>query len=595
MVWLAIASPAAAGTSVLFLHTYGQDQPLRLALDTGIQKALRQSRPEGIVAYFETIEVHRFPDPQYEQVMAEYLQRKYTDIDVSVIAVTFDSALTFLIKHRPDLFPGIPIVALLSSHQSFDADLDITAIWNSLPVGKTVGTALSLRPEIRRIVVVDSALASGNDIQREVTDQLNMFGNRIVFDYLKDLPLEDVVDRIRSLPPDAAVLFLRQLVGKEGQPLIPLEGLQAVLKVSPVPVFGVNEQQIGSGMVGGVMYDSEGDGEQLVQTALRIVNGTRARDIPATEGPEVPLFDWRQIERWNLRQSTLPVGSRLLFRQPDFWALYGRYVLAAAMIFVLQSLLIAGLLLERASRRRAEHSLRNSETALRASAEQVQDLAGRLIAAQEDERRRIAIELHDDVSQGLAMLAMELDQLSRASATMRSGSVGAATAVARIADITSSVSALSRRLHPAKLEGMGLTDAVSGLCRDVSRMHRIHVEFQNGALPSTITPDVALCVYRITQEALHNVTKHSGAKQASVQLSANDNNLVLKIADSGKGFDVARSSTSGLGLVNIRDRVTFLKGRLEIHSAPGAGTQLMTQIPIRTEANGAGRVRSFAN
>jgi signal transduction histidine kinase len=296
-----------------------------------------------------------------------------------------------------------------------------------------------------------------------------------------------------------------------------------------------------------------------------------------------------------MRRSTLPAGSQLLFREPDFWALYGRYALAAAIIFVLQSLLIAGLLLERASRRRAEHSLRDSEAALRASAEQVQDLAGRLIAAQEDERRRIAIELHDDVSQGLAMLAMELDQLSRASATMRSGSVGAATAVARIADITSSVSALSRRLHPAKLEGMGLTDAVSGLCRDVSRMHRIHVEFQNSALPSTITPDVALCVYRITQEALHNVTKHSGAKQASVQLSATDNNLVLKIADSGKGFDVARSSTSGLGLVNIRDRVTFLKGRLEIHSAPGAGTQLMTQIPIRTEANPASRARFLGN
>jgi len=591
MMLLATASPAMAGTSVLFLHTYGQDQPVRLALDAGIQKALRQSKTEGIVAYFETIELHRFPDSQYEQVMADYLQRKYAGIDVGVIAVTFDTALKFLIRHRADFFRGIPIVALLSSHQSFDADLDITAIWNSLPVGKTVGTALSLRPEIRRIVVIDGALASGNDIQQEVTDQLNTFGSRIVVEYLKDLPLESVLDRLRSLPPDAAVLFLRQLIGREQQPLIPLEGLEAVLKTSPVPVFGVSEQQIGTGMVGGVMYDSEGDGEQLVQTALRIVNGTRAHDIPATEGPEVTQFDWRQIERWNLRQSALPARSQILFREPNFWALYGRYVLAAAVIFVLQSLLIAGLLLHRANRRRAENSLRESEAALRASAEQVQDLAGRLIAAQEDERRRIAIELHDDVSQGLALLSMELDQLSRASATAQSG----ATAVARIADITSSVSALSRRLHPAKLEGMGLTDAVSGLCRDVSQMHRIHVEFQNSPLPSTITPDVALCVYRITQEALHNVTKHSGAKRASVQLSASDNNLVLKIADSGKGFDVARSSTSGLGLVNIRDRVTFLKGRLEIHSAPGAGTQLLTQIPIRTDANAASRGRFLAN
>jgi signal transduction histidine kinase len=591
---MVLATPALARTSVLVVHTYGQDQPVRGALDEGIQKSLRLSGPEGITTYFETIEIHRFPDPQYEQLMSAYLQRKYQSVHVDVIVVAFDTALNFLLRHRSDLFPDRPIVALLTSHQSFDKDLDITAIWNSLPVSKTVAAALALRPEIRRLVVVDSALASGNDVQREVTEQLKTFGNRIAVDYLKDLPLDRVVDRVRTLPPDAAVLYLRQLINEDQQPSIPRQGLEAVLRASPVPVFGISDQQIGSGIVGGVMFDSTGDGQQLGETALRIASGTRARDIPAVEGPEIPLFDWRQIERWGLRAEALPAGSRVLFREAGFWPQYGRYVLAAAIIFLLQSLLIGGLLLHRASRRRAERSLRESEEALRASAERVQDLAGRLIAAQEDERRRIAIELHDDVSQALAMLSIELDQLSQDAASSRSRSAGASTAVARIADITSSVSALSRRLHPPKLE-MGLTDAVSGLCRDVSRTHSIHVEFQNSPLPPTIAPDVALCVYRITQEALHNVTKHSGAKRASVQLSASDNNLVLKIADSGKGFDIGRSSTKGLGLVNIRDRVNFLRGRLEIQSAPGAGTQLMTQIPIRSEANAASRPRSIPN
>ena len=465
----------------------------------------------------------------------------------------------------------------------------ITAIWNSLPIGKTVALALTLRPEIRRIVVIDGALANVDDIQRDATDQLQAFGSRIVVDYLKDLPLDRVVDHLHALPRDAAVLYLRQLIGNERESLIPLAGLEAVVKASPVPVFSVSDQQIGTGIVGGVMFDSTGDGERLGSTALRIGCGVRARDIPSVDGPEVPMFDWRQLERWKLREAALPAGSRVLFREGTFWTSYGRYVIVAVSVCLLQTLLIVALLLERASRKRAQRSLRDSEAALRTSAEHVRDLAGRLIAAQEDERRRIAIELHDDVSQGLALLSIELDQLDRTSTTSRSKSVGTSTIAARIADITSSVSALSVRLHPSRLEVLGLADAVQRLCHDVSSTHSIQIEFQNRALPPRIAPEVALCVYRIAQEALHNVTKHSGADRAVVHLSASENNLVLKVIDAGKGFDMRGPAAHGLGLLSIRDRVNFLNGTLDIQSAPGAGTQLTTQIPIRTEALVASR------
>src|SRR4029077_3287760 len=181
------------------------------------------------------------------------------------------------------------------------------------------------------------------------------------------------------------------------------------------------------------------------------------------------------------------------------------------------------------------------------------------------------IELHDDVSQGLALLAIELDQLDRGSAKSRSRSSGTSAIAARIADITSSVSALSLRLHPSRLEVLGLTDAMERLCHDVSSTHSIQIEFQNKALPPRIAPEVALCVYRIAQEALHNVTKHSGANHAFVHLSASEDNLVLKVTDSGKGFDMRGPAAHGLGLLSIRDRVNFLNGSLDIQSAPGAG------------------------
>src|SRR5580765_6407910 len=108
---LATTTPALARTSVLVLHTYGQDQPVRAALDEGILTALRPSGPDGTVTYFETVEIHRFPEPQYEQLMSEYLQRKYENVHVDAIVVLFDTALNFLLRHRPALLPGIPIVA----------------------------------------------------------------------------------------------------------------------------------------------------------------------------------------------------------------------------------------------------------------------------------------------------------------------------------------------------------------------------------------------------------------------------------------------------------------------------------------------------
>ena len=226
------------------------------------------------------------------------------------------------------------------------------------------------------MVVVDGALASGDDVQREIANQLKAFGSQIVIDYLKDLPLDPVVEQVRALPPDAAVLFLRQLIGNDQDFISQRDALAAVIESSPVPVFVTSDQLVGTGVVGGTTFDSTGEGEQLGRTALRVVRGIRARDIPSVEGPEIPLFDWRQLERWKLREAALPAGSQVLFREATFWTSYGRYVIVAVSVCLLQTLLIVALLLERASRKRAERSLRDSEAALRTSAEHVRDLAG---------------------------------------------------------------------------------------------------------------------------------------------------------------------------------------------------------------------------
>jgi signal transduction histidine kinase len=227
------------------------------------------------------------------------------------------------------------------------------------------------------------------------------------------------------------------------------------------------------------------------------------------------------------------------------------------------------------ARKRTETALHDNEIELRSTVERNRHLAGRLIAAQEGERHRIARELHDDLSQKLAMLSIDLTQLGSTSA-MRE--VAVAAGLQRISDrtneIASGVHRLSHRLHPARLHALGLIPSLEALCRDTSRQHGTLVEFKHDDVRDLLDPDLALCLYRVAQEALRNVVRHSGATHASVRLRHRDEEVSLQIADDGAGFLVREREATGLGLISMRERVTFLGGTLTIDAAPGRGTQI---------------------
>jgi signal transduction histidine kinase len=231
--------------------------------------------------------------------------------------------------------------------------------------------------------------------------------------------------------------------------------------------------------------------------------------------------------------------------------------------------------------RAAQQALRQSETALRASLLENQTLIGRVIAAQEAERRRIARDLHDDLSQKMAVLNFEVNQLA-------SGQSGDPEAFERrirqlsqyVGDIGANLRDLSLRLHPDKLETLGLVTAVESICRDMSRQHDIVVQFEDRGVPRAIDPNVSLCLYRVVQEALHNIVKHGGARQASVKLAGSSGAIELHVADQGRGFIPDAPGNRGLGLVSMRERVKLLGGQIAIDSSPGAGVKLAVRIPL---------------
>lgn len=250
-------------------------------------------------------------------------------------------------------------------------------------------------------------------ILEEIRTQLEPLRDRLEIIYLKDLPLDELLARVEALPADSILFLARQGIRTRQQSMETVDALHEIVRVARVPTYGATDRLVGEGFVGGLMLSSEGDGALLAETALRIVNGVPVRDIPPREGVTVTMFDWRQLRRFGIHETLLPPGSDVRFRELTFWDLYGRYALAAFAVTVGQAALIAGLLLHRARRRRAEAALRGHEAALMASHQEIKTLAGRSIAAQEVERARIGRELHDDVCQKLAVLNIDVTQLGR--------------------------------------------------------------------------------------------------------------------------------------------------------------------------------------
>lgn len=228
---------------------------------------------------------------------------------------------------------------------------------------------------------------------------------------------------------------------------------------------------------------------------------------------------------------------------------------------------------------------RNAERGLRESQLELRELTGRLLISQEAERRRIARELHDDFSQSLALLSVQVDILRGQPADSPQFAGILDDLSTGVKQLSSSLHELSHQLHPFKLEQMGLVPAIRGVCLEVAHNHSLKIDFQTDEPLPAVSLDRAVCLYRIVQEALRNVVRHSQATVVQIKLACDRTaGLTLEIADNGCGFQVsAVDGAGGLGLLSMRERLHYLAGTLQILSQPGAGTTVVASLPRDSE------------
>jgi len=243
-------------------------------------------------------------------------------------------------------------------------------------------------------------------------------------------------------------------------------------------------------------------------------------------------------------------------------------------VLAVSGLTLAAVITERQRAETAREQQKRVEDAL-------SNVNRKLIQAQEQERARIGRELHDDIGQRLAMLSVKLAGLALGSAEPTANRAQAIELQKLASGIASDVQMLSHELHSSKVAILGAAASMRMFCTEFAGQHEIEIKFESDNLPPDLSSDIALCLYRVLQEALHNAAKHSGARQFDVRTWATNRDVHLEVRDDGVGFDVSTArQSSGLGLVSMQERVKLVAGDLRVTSAPHRGTTVHARVPL---------------
>ncbi|HSL50113.1 MAG TPA: ATP-binding protein [Candidatus Deferrimicrobiaceae bacterium] len=353
------AREAKEGRVVVLLYPEARLLPEILAVEDAIRPTLD---PAGAVhLYTEYLDLSRLSDEQYEGQVITFLREKYASRRIDLIMPVAFPTLRFFLKHRAELFPGVPAVfcaANLDAVAGLELGSDITGVRLRSEWGATLEAALALQPATRRAVVITGTSEVDESLQAAAARDLARYRDRVEVTYLTGRPIARVLDEVAALPKDAIVLFVSMLRDQAGRLFTDREVVSLIARASSVPVYSWSETHLGHGIVGGRLASFETQGTLAAELAVRVLRGEQAETLPVVDGGGTAyMFDERQLRRWGLSSSRLPPDSIVRYREASLWALYGWNVVGAGALVVALALLSTGLLIERSGRRRAELSL----------------------------------------------------------------------------------------------------------------------------------------------------------------------------------------------------------------------------------------------
>jgi signal transduction histidine kinase len=569
---------------VLLLNEVGLSHSLTDVMTREIVSGVQSSNGPAVEFYSESLDsISLFGTPSLPETR-DWLAKKYAGTKLDVVVAIGPDAIRFVADYADNIFPGVPIVICGgAADQAGNPNLGsrFTGTWQKREPGRTLEAALRLFPNTRRVYVVGGSSVYDRVVTAATKEFISSFRDGVEFSFLEEMEMAKLLEQLKTLPENSIVFYTSYFQDSVGHRFLnATQALPMIASAANAPVFGMSDTYLGHGIVGGDLMNFQEQGKVTAAIVSRLLEGERAENISIETLSSTYMFDGNELQRWHVPESRLPSGSVVLFRKPGVWDMAKRFWVVT-LLFILGFSAFLGY-------------LHNNYTRLTLAKEKEKHLSGKLMHAEEKERRRIASELHDDFSQRLAVLSLGLENVDEATpASFTDVHKQLHDLVKSTSDLSTDLHTLSHQLHSSTLESLGLVPAVAALCKEFTATQGIRVDFTPVEVPRTIDSDTALSVFRIVQEGLRNLKKYSGTGEATVNLRVTGDRLEVTVRDEGSGFDLKGLRTNeGLGIRSMEERVRSLGGKFELRSEPGKGTTLRAWLPLKSGGESQGAAAS---
>lgn len=602
---------AQARFQVLVMFDEDNDLPGMASIQRGLRQTLVEEFGDDIGFYTESLQLTQFRDRDSDSILSDFLGRKYQGERLDLIIAVMEPSLDFLLRHRDSLFAGTPIVFCgLDSTEVADKQLPagVTGVMMKRRFAPTVDTVQALKPDTRRLYVVGGSSRFDRRLQGIARRDLEPVANRLEITWLTTLSMAELLATVGDLPPHSAIFYLTLFADGSGQPFVTHDALKRIVDAANAPVYVSLDQYVGTGAVGGNVYSVESLGAETARLASRVLRGAAPSSIPPQSlSPYVPVFDWRQLQRWNIPIARLPEGSIVQFRKPSAWETYRWYVVGGLSLFLLQSALVIALLVNRAQRRRAELARQESEVRRRHAEEEAQrqreELAhtlrlttlGELTAsiAHELNQPLTAIAANAQAAKRLLQSNIANPDLPEALEDLEDDSI-------RAAEIIQRLQALFRKKPQthALLDVNSVVDDVLRLLGSDLRHRQIQVSFAHSNAGSRVSGDgvqlrqVIINLVRNAEDAI--AAAGDGPREMNISLrNPGATSIVIEIRDTGVGveddaalerifehFVSSKPQGLGMGLAISRSIVEAHGGKIWATRNADRGLTLHVSLPL---------------
>ena len=351
---------------VLILNSYNPDMPWQQLVNQSINATLEKNPRLSIDVHTEYTGLSQPVDDTYGRKLIDLYGHKYSSRNLDLIITVDMSATNLMLLHGKTFFPDVPVVILSDKENIKGMRLksNMTGIITAIDVKKTLDVALKLHPNTKHVAIIAGSAEIDRLYEAVAWDALKDYQDRLDVIDLTGLPMSALLANASTLPEDTISLYVLTLMDGAGKTLIPKKILPTLSQTMNAPLYGLWDTLLGSGIVGGSMSGAESAGTQVAEMGLRILNGEHPKDIPFARGSNTYLFDWRQLQRWTIREDDLPAGSIVRYKKLSVWDLYKWHIISITGLALIEGALIFILLIHRARRRHAELSLQKARDEL---------------------------------------------------------------------------------------------------------------------------------------------------------------------------------------------------------------------------------------